>query len=808
MRAGRWGGAIRARLLALVAVPCVILMTIWHLWTSYSDVLDDSEVLTTALSRVAEEHVSGIMRSMDLVMAEIMELADPQGRIDPQAFANLMKGRMRQLHFIRNAYTTNAAGIVQVGTMLTLPGLDNHDRDYFAVPAKDPSVSFFVSTPLKSRAAPVVSIIISRPMRNAKGEFLGVVAMAIDPRLLEDELRSVQPLKGGYATLIRGDGIILARVPGEEMVGKSVAEGQVMRAMLESRSGVLRGRGATGDGAERIVSYRTMADYPLVVAVGVRTDAVLAAWRTAAILQGGVAAVVTGLLIWLALLTDRSLKGREAAQAALSLSEARFRGLSDRSPLGVIQTTRDGICLYVNDRWLELSGLSREAAIGAKWCDMVEPAEREVIAEAWYRLVRAGAEFSREMRLRRPDGRVIWLQGHASPLGQAGEDAGLVATFQDISDAKEVEGRLRLSEEKFAKAFLGSPDALVISTIEQGAYVEVNDAFCRLLGYSRAEFMGNDALSLGVWADLADRARLVAEVKSKGQVDGFETVLRRKDGRTMIVLISVQRINVAGEPCLLFICRDVSEQRAMEARSRELMAKLDASNKELEQFAYVTSHDLQEPLRMIASYAQLIERRYRGRLDQDADEFISYLVDGAKRMQAMIQDLLEYSRVERLGGAFARFSADKALEDVRHNLSLVINETGATIEIGPLPDVVADRSQFVRLMQNLVGNALKYRHPDRVPHISVTAQPDGTSWIFSVADNGIGIDPQYFERIFLVFQRLHTRDAYPGTGIGLAVCKRIAERHGGRLWVDSVPGQGSDFRFTLPSLPESASEAA
>jgi signal transduction histidine kinase len=231
---------------------------------------------------------------------------------------------------------------------------------------------------------------------------------------------------------------------------------------------------------------------------------------------------------------------------------------------------------------------------------------------------------------------------------------------------------------------------------------------------------------------------------------------------------------------------------------RRVEQELKRSNVELEQFAYVASHDLQEPLRMVAGYVQLLARRYRGRLDEEADEFIHYAVEGAVRMQALINDLLTYSRVGTKGKPLVATGLDAALDDALTNLSLTISETGAEVIRGPLPRVIGDPGQLVQLFQNLVGNALKFRSNARA-EVRISAAPAGEMVQVSVADNGIGIEPQSAKRIFDIFQRLHTRDEYTGTGIGLAVCKKIVERHGGDIWVESQPGQGAAFHFTLRS---------
>jgi light-regulated signal transduction histidine kinase (bacteriophytochrome) len=235
-------------------------------------------------------------------------------------------------------------------------------------------------------------------------------------------------------------------------------------------------------------------------------------------------------------------------------------------------------------------------------------------------------------------------------------------------------------------------------------------------------------------------------------------------------------------------------------RLNEQAKELKRSNEELEQFAYVASHDLQEPLRMVASYTQLLARRYSDRLDDDAREFIGFAVDGARRMQALIDALLQYSRVGTHRADFAAVDLNDTLRAVRENLSLAIEDAHATLENETLPRVWADSTQMIQLLQNLVGNALKFRG-EAAPQVRVSATTDRTHATIVVADNGIGIEPRYAERIFLVFQRLHTQKTYPGTGIGLAICKKIVERHGGRIWVESEPGAGARFHFTIPLAP-------
>ena len=365
------------------------------------------------------------------------------------------------------------------------------------------------------------------------------------------------------------------------------------------------------------------------------------------------------------------------------------------------------------------------------------------------------------------------------------------------------------TESMFRKVMDAAPDGIMV--VQNDGTIVLANAYCtKLFGYTSEELIGKPIETLVPpyirEKHVSLRDGYFSEPRTRPMGIGMPLVAAKRDGSLLPVEISLSPFIQGDKHMAVAIVLDVSELRALDHELKRHIeeikhanAELERSNKELEQFAYVASHDLQEPLRVISGYTQLLQRRYREQLDGNAVEYIEFAVDGAKRMQNLINDLLTFSRVSLRAKAFTPVNLADVLRIASANLRTALDESHGVVESVPLPEVSGDKTQLVQLFQNLIGNSLKFRREGIAPKIKIEAQKRGDFWEFSISDNGIGIPPQYAEKIFVIFQRLHNRDMYPGTGIGLALCKKIVERHGGEIWLDQQIQEGACFRFTLVS---------
>ncbi|MBF0095172.1 MAG: PAS domain S-box protein [Alphaproteobacteria bacterium] len=357
---------------------------------------------------------------------------------------------------------------------------------------------------------------------------------------------------------------------------------------------------------------------------------------------------------------------------------------------------------------------------------------------------------------------------------------------------------MQASESRYRRLFETAQDGILLLNGETAQVEDVNPYMLAMLGYSHTEFLGKKIWELGAFTDIAKSRGMFAEILSKGYVRYEDLPLVTATGKRADVEFVSNSYHCDGIKVIQCNIRDITARKIAEStvliRNRELME----SNVELERFAYVASHDLQTPLRNIVHFAQLLDRRYKNKLDADADEFIGFIIDGAKQMGVLITDILEYSRIRGQSIPVHPIPAGEALAQALSNLGQDIEDADATVRVGDLPMVVAEPTHLTSLFQNLLGNSLKYRAPNRKPAISIAAERTvANRWRFAVTDNGIGIEPAYHDKIFEIFQRLNPAAEAEGTGIGLTMCRHIIHRFGGTIWVESVPGTGSTFFFTL-----------
>ena len=500
------------------------------------------------------------------------------------------------------------------------------------------------------------------------------------------------------------------------------------------------------------------------------------------------------------------ITGRKRFEHQLAENRRRLQTLMDNLP-GMAYRCRndaDWTMEFVSQGSLELTGYAADELIGnhgRSYAALIKAEDRERVWNEVQRALERREAFSLEYRIVTAAGRTrqVWEKGS----GVFADDGGVTALegfILDVTDRKAAEDELQERQEFIETIIANLPIGLSVHTIDNGRFRYMNQNFQEIYGWPQETLQDVAAffehvypdpefrreLSLQIYADMAsgDPARMFWE----------NVPITRQSGERAVV--SARNIPMIERNLMISTVWDVTDYNTAQKELEVTIAELRRSNRELEQFAYVASHDLQEPLRMIGSYVQLLARRYRGRLDAEADEFIDFAVEGAVRMQKLINDLLAFSRVGRQSEAFAPVDCNQILATVTQDLQEASAEAGAAIHVEPLPRVQGDASQLTQVFQNLLANAIKF-HGQDPPQVLVSAKKQGRDWVFAVRDNGIGIDPQYFDKVFIIFQRLHGKRDYPGTGIGLALTKKIIEHHGGRIWIESIPGQGTTFFFTL-----------
>jgi PAS domain S-box-containing protein len=626
-------------------------------------------------------------------------------------------------------------------------------------------------------------------LRDAKGRITGGMNMLVDitERKMaqgqsETEFRTIFETTPECVKIVRPDGILLQmNASGLSMISASSAQAVIGNSVYDLIAPEDRERFREFN--ERVCGgERASLQFDIIGLAGYRrhveTHAAPLAHSDGSTVQLGV---------------TRDISERKRAEKTALL----LRAIVDSSDDAIISKDLNGIITSWNKSAERIFGYTAAEAVGEPVATLLIPADRQDEERNILAKLRNGERVDHfETKRKRKDGTLLDISLTISPVRDpSGRIIGASKIARDITGRKQVERAALL-----LSAIVDSSDDVIISKDLDGIITSWNRSAERIFGYTAAEAVGQRVATLLVPADRQDEEpNILGKLRNGERVDHFETKRRRKDGTLLDVSLTISPIRdpsgrIVGASK---IARDITDQIRSRQDLREANDSLTRSNADLEQFAYSASHDLQEPLRMVSAYSEMLRKKFGNQLGATGDEYIGFVVEGANRMEQLLRDLRAYTHTSIVNeGPAPVVSPETAIERTMTTLKPAIDQSGADITVDPLPPVRMHSFQLEQLFQNIISNAIRYRGSDR-PRIHVGAAPEGDAWRFFIQDNGIGIDPEYKEQIFGIFKRLHTTSEYPGTGMGLAICQRIVERAGGRIWVESQPGRGSTFFFTL-----------
>ncbi|MGE5506786.1 MAG: PAS domain-containing protein [Actinomycetota bacterium] len=769
------------------------------------------------LSRVLEENLGRFIEKIDLTLLAVadevlrQQLAGGIDRPALEAFLARHDGRLPEALGLR---VVNAKGVIEyaVSNVVTGGAASVADREHFLRHRDDPQLGLFISPPVVGRLNPQPMIILARRRTGPDGEFAGIVHVAVSVASLQRILSTVDLGEHGSVGLWNRSPILVARTsaidpaapPPPSPILRELIAANAPPTAYQTRSGV--------DGIERMFFYRKIGPWPLFLVVGMADEDYLASWWREVYILGGLSAMFMLASMAAVSVIARALKASEGARAEAEAAQRRSDLILASAGEGICGVDRDGRVTFINAAARSLLGWGEDEGLGWDFHKIAHHTHADGSAYPTCdcpatRLVADGATASP----RQIDGEVYWRRDGTSfpveytvaPIVENGEVMGVVNLFRDVSERHRIEATLQMSEER-AKALLNAPTDVAFLMDRDGIILAGNDAFSLRFGKPVEEMVGKSFYSL-LSPVLAAQRRIVVEsvltsgrpVETHDQRDGRELdnrIYPVTDADGVVVQVAV-------------FSRDVTEQRRAAQAVERALADLARSNEELQQFAYVASHDLRQPLRMVSSYLGLIEKRLGSTMEGEVKDFMAFAIAGARRMDRLIIDLLEYSRAGRGTAPFQPFSLGEAVSDALFNLKVAVDESGAEVVVAAdLPTVTGDGGELTRLFQNLVGNAIKYRAEGRTPRIEIGWRPEGEGAVVWVQDNGMGIAPDDRERAFRIFQRLVPSGQCEGTGIGLAICRKIVEHHRGRIWIESEPGQGSTFLMSFPSPQDAIAE--
>jgi PAS domain S-box-containing protein len=798
--AGRPGAVVA---LLAIAVLCGIFLA--SAYRSRVDALDKAAHQVNITADALEVHARALFSAQTVAMDVLAhEFSRPDWTAGERSsrISALLRRVATGLSHVSNVVLIDRDGLVRDAAWDAPEGPVNlGDRPYFRTHRDVKSLEVRVGPPTVLGLGHGTVFTVTRRLETPDGAFNGILLIAVRPQVFVDFFRTLDIGGAGYLGMLAEDGVILAREPYlDQAIGARLDVAQLFprpQARGGRDSALLT---SPVDKVTRVVALRSLPDLKLMVLAGIGLDDALAEWRGR--LQSDAVLALPMLLVLVAVLAGlvaqtRALEASEAAAVDARDALTNERQLFIGGPVVVVKwrATEGWAVEYVSPNVEQHWGYSAEALCDrpASYATLLDPADVERVLHEITQLTAAGRPyFEQEYRIHRADGVVRWVYDFTIVSRNAdGSAASYLGYLLDITERKEMERQIE-GERDFIRTVINSLPGVFYVIDPDGRFELVNDSFSRITGYSAEEILRRGPAGLLRSEDAGALMAAVHRVFESGSAE-VEVVLVTSEGRELPYYFTGVRFDSPAGRRLVGMGLDVSARKCMEEDIRK-------SNQDLESFAYIASHDLQEPLRTVTTFVQLLKREYGSAMPVEAVEYMEFAVDGALRMSHLIRDLLQYSRAGR-----SRVSTDAvcrlqdAFDAAVALLTGAIADSGAQVSAGPLPTVRGDTDQLTRLFQNLIGNALKYRHKQRPPEVRVTAEVSGGWVTVAVADNGIGIDPEYHHKIFQVFQRLHARSDYEGTGIGLAICDKIVSAHGGRIWVESVPGSGATFAFTLPA---------
>jgi len=497
------------------------------------------------------------------------------------------------------------------------------------------------------------------------------------------------------------------------------------------------------------------------------------------------------------IMMNNDITERRRVEDALRESEEKFSRAFRRSPNSIsITTLKEGIFLEINDSFTRDNGWTRQETIGHSSNELnmwVNPEQREMILK---KLRKDGQVVNLEYSSRTKAGEVRTMLFSAEPITVNGKGC-IIAVTTDITERHRMEDALRESEEKFSHAFHGSPESMTISSIGDGTFIEVNESYARLTGYSREELIGHNVTDFSMWADDEQREKIVPNIRKQTKMHNEELLLRTKSGEIITLLYSTEYVHIGGELCLLSVCTDITERKRAEEELKKTGARLEAANKELEAFSYSVSHDLRSPLRSIDGFSQALLEDYTEKLDETAQDYLKRLRNASQKMGELIDGILKLSRLTRGEMQYEKVNLSELAQEITTRLQEGQPERKVKFVITKDLTARGDVQLLRALMENLLGNAWKFTGKSPRAHIEFGLSQNGDKPAFFIKDNGAGFDMNYADKLFNVFQRLHSEAEFPGTGIGLATVQRIINRHGGTIRAEGEAGKGATFYFTL-----------